>query len=118
VNTTLLPPHYWGDSVVALNSSSPGDELTASTCTGGASPILGLHHVVINGAGGGRSNDVHRSISLHYVLHSSTLGLSRGLMRLALSLPEMHITEDEEFDSRISAQLQRLSEMEMVETYG
>jgi hypothetical protein len=39
-------------------------------------------------------------------------------MRLALSLPEMHITKDEEFDSRISAQLQRLSEMEMVETYG
>jgi hypothetical protein len=89
--------------MVALDSSSP-DELTASTCAGGAFP-MGLHPIVINGTGGGRSDDVRRSISLHYVLRSSTSGLSSGLMQLTLSLPETRITENEEFDSRISAQL-------------
>ncbi|KAJ6463032.1 hypothetical protein C8R47DRAFT_84729 [Mycena vitilis] len=81
----------------------------------------GIHRVVINGAGGGNAGKTDCSLTLDYVLRSSTSVISNGLVRLAASLPRDVNVEDtaktQLLDDHVHDQLRILSEAEVVETY-
>ncbi|KAJ7493082.1 hypothetical protein B0H11DRAFT_2396604 [Mycena galericulata] len=104
-------------SVVSLDDSTR-NYFAAANSAWEAFPT-GLHRVIINGAGSGSTDESEQSLALHYVLRSNSSIVSDSLVQLPAELPEaMDAEKAAALENQICLRVWKLSEKEMVETYG